>query len=141
MPTSKKTCILIVDDCADTVEILRRNLLSKKYQVATAASVAEALRVLETAPVDLVVTDLKMPGASGLELIRHVCENCRNTEIMMITGYASVEGAVEAVKTGAEEYLSKPFTDEELFSAVERALAKLRRRRVGRARPAAGPAS
>ena len=84
---------------------------------------------------DLVITDLKMPGASGLDLVRHVRENYRDTEVMMITGYPSIEGAVEAVKTGAEEYLAKPFTDEELFAAVGRALEKLRRRRGTRRPP------
>ncbi|MFH1175955.1 MAG: sigma-54 dependent transcriptional regulator, partial [Acidobacteriota bacterium] len=86
--------------------------------------------------VDLVITDLKMPGGSGLELVRHVRENLRDTEVMMITGFASVEGAVEAVKTGAEEYLAKPFTDEELHAAVARALEKLARRRASQ--PPAG---
>ncbi len=69
-----------------------------------------------------------MPGVSGLELVRWVRENVPETEVMMITGYASLEGAVEAVKSGAEEYLAKPFTAEELTAAVERALATRRRR-------------
>jgi DNA-binding NtrC family response regulator len=70
-----------------------------------------------------------MPGISGLDLVRHVRENLRDTEVMMITGYPTIEGAVRAVKTGAEEYLTKPFTDEELFSAVRRTLDKKGRRR------------
>jgi len=72
-----------------------------------------------------------MPKVSGLDLVRHIKENFKDIEVMMITGYASVKGAVEAVKTGAEEYLSKPFTDEELFSAVSRVLNKLEIRRAG----------
>jgi DNA-binding NtrC family response regulator len=63
-----------------------------------------------------------------MELVRYVRENLRNTEVMMITGYATVEGAVDAIKSGAEEYLTKPFTDEELFAAVRRALDKRRLR-------------
>jgi DNA-binding NtrC family response regulator len=79
-----------------------------------------------------------MPGASGLELVRHVSSNFRGTEIIMITGYASIKGAVDAVKTGAVEYLPKPFTDDELLGAVERALERLRLRTAGRAaRPSA----
>jgi DNA-binding NtrC family response regulator len=78
--------------------------------------------------VDLVITDYKMPRSSGMDLIRYVRENLRNTEVMMITGYATVEGAVEAIKTGAEQYLTKPFTDVELFSAVRSALDKRRLR-------------
>jgi DNA-binding NtrC family response regulator len=96
--------------------------------------VSEALRILETAMVDLVITDLKMPKVSGIDLIRHVRENYKDTEVMTITGYPSIKGAVEAIKTGAEEYLIKPFTDEELFSAIRRALDKLHMRRMGEAR-------
>jgi DNA-binding NtrC family response regulator len=92
--------------------------------------VTEAIKLLETSPVDLVITDLKMPKVSGLDLVRHVRENLKETEVMMITGYATVEGAVEAVKTGAEEYLAKPFTDEELLQAVGKALGKLKVRKA-----------
>jgi len=132
-PSVAKECILVVDDAPNTLEVLRRNLTSKGYQVFTAPGVVEAIKILDTTPIDLVITDLKMPRVSGLDLIKHVRENFKNTEVMMITGYATVGGAVEAVKTGAEEYLSKPFTDEELFSAVQRALDKLRMRRAGQA--------
>lgn len=122
--------ILVVDDSSDTLEVIRRNLLSRGYKVFTAPGVEEALGVLSSTGIDLVITDLKMPKASGLDLVRHVRENLKNTEIIMITGYASIEGAVTAVKTGAEEYLAKPFTDEELFAAVKRALDKLRMRKT-----------
>ena len=121
----KKDRILVVDDAPSTLEVLQRNLASRDYQVFTAPSVSEAIKVLDTTPVDLVITDLKMPGASGLDLIRHVRENFKETEVMMITGYPTIESAVQAVKTGAEEYLTKPFTDDELFSAVGRVLDKL----------------
>jgi DNA-binding NtrC family response regulator len=90
--------------------------------------VAEAINVLDAAVADLVITDYKMPKDSGMDLIRYVRENLRNTEVMMITGYATVEGAVDAIKAGAEEYLTKPFTDDELFTAVRRVLDKLRLR-------------
>ena len=132
--TDKKESILVVDDAPQTLEVIRRNLKSKGYQVFTASNAQEAIKIIESAPVDLVITDLKMPEVSGIDLIRHIRENYRDTEVMMITGYPSIESAVEAVKTGAEEYLTKPFTDEELFSAVERTLDKLHIRRAGQAR-------
>jgi DNA-binding NtrC family response regulator len=122
--------ILIVDDAPDTLEVLQRNLQAKGYGVYTALGVAEAIVILEQAPIDLVITDLKMPKVSGLELVRHVRANYPDTEVMMITGYPSIGGAVDAVKLGAEDYLSKPFTDEELHATVERALDKLRIRRT-----------
>jgi len=133
--SSKKERILIVDDSANTLEVLRRNLTAEGYQVFTAPGVAEAIETLEGTQLDLVITDLKMPKVSGLDLVRHIRENFKNTEVMMITGYPSVEGAVEAVKSGAEEFLPKPFTDVELLSAVRRVLDKARVCRSGRAKP------
>jgi DNA-binding NtrC family response regulator len=127
----KKERILVVDDAPDTLEVLQRNLASRGYQVFTAPGVSEGIQVLEQNAVDLVVTDLKMPKSSGLDLVRHVRENLKDTEVMLITGYASIEGAVQAVKSGAEEYLSKPFTEDELLSAVQRVLEKLHLRRAG----------
>jgi DNA-binding NtrC family response regulator len=124
-PSSKKERVLAVDDAPTTLEVLERNLTSQGYQVFTAPSVPEAITILKSTPVELVITDLKMPGVSGLDLIRHVRENFKETEVIMITGYPTVEGAVKAVKTGAEEYLTKPFTDEELLAAVRRAMDKL----------------
>jgi len=128
--------LLIVDDVPEILEALQRKLTGRGYTVFTAPGVAEAIRLLDEAAVDVVVTDVKMPRVSGLELIRYVRENLPDTEVMTITGYASVPDAVEAVKTGAEEYLAKPFTDEELFGAVERVLEKLRARRMTERRPA-----
>ena len=131
----RKERILIVDDSANTLEVLRRNLTAEGYQVFTAPGVAEAIETLGATQLDLVITDLKMPKVSGLDLVRHIRENFKNTEVMMITGYPSVERAVEAVKTGAEEFLPKPFTDAELLSAVQRVLDKARLRRFGDAAP------
>ncbi|MHC4538330.1 MAG: sigma-54-dependent transcriptional regulator [Planctomycetota bacterium] len=124
--------ILIVDDSGTTLEVLQRNLTAAGYRVFTAPGVAEAVEILEGTALDLVITDLKMPKVSGLDLVRHARENFKDTEVMMITGYPSIEGAVNAIKIGAEEFLAKPFTDEELLSAVQRALDKLKVRRSGR---------
>jgi DNA-binding NtrC family response regulator len=125
---NEKERIMVVDDSPDTLEMLERNLRSEGYEVLTAPSVAEAINILDDTVADLVITDYKMPKNSGMDLIRYVRENLRDTEVMMITGYATVEGAVDAIKAGAEEYLTKPFTDEELFTAVRRVLDKLRLR-------------
>ncbi|MBU1022732.1 sigma-54 dependent transcriptional regulator [bacterium] len=131
MATRKnKENILVVDDSEITLEVIERNLSREGYRVFTAGNAGDAINIIEQTPVDLVITDLKMPRVSGLELIRHLRENYKNTEVMMITGYATVEGAVMAVKAGAEEYLSKPFTDEELLRAVQTALEKLHMRRT-----------
>jgi len=121
--------ILVVDDSLPTLEVIQRNLAGEGYDVATATDVAGALALLADSKFDLVITDLKMPKVTGLDLVRHVRENCKDTEVIMITGYPTIEGAVKAVKTGADDYLAKPFTDTELVEAVARALEKLRTRR------------
>jgi two-component system, NtrC family, response regulator HydG len=125
-----KEVVLIVDDVPDAIEVVRRNLVPLGYRVLSVENASDAVRLLEKTPVDLVITDYKMPQTSGLDLIRYIRENRTNIEVIMITGYASVESAVEAMKVGACDYLSKPFTDRELTSAVERTLDKLRLRRT-----------
>ncbi len=118
--------ILVVDDSAGTREVLRRNLTDRGYQVLTAPGVAEAVEILEAADINLVLTDMRMPEASGLDLVRHIRENIKDLEVVIITGFPDFNDAVRAIKTGADEYLIKPFTDNELFEVVEKALGKRR---------------
>jgi DNA-binding NtrC family response regulator len=126
-----ETTVLVVDDDPNTLEVLQRNLTDQGFRIFSAKSVQEALGILETAPIDLVITDYKMPKVTGLDLIKHVRENYKDIEVMMITGFATIQGAVEAIKSGAEEYLTKPFTSQELLDAVQRSLEKLQIRRAG----------
>lgn len=118
--------VLVVDDSIETVELIRRNLVSAGYQVYTAHAVQSAIAMLESIRVDLVITDLKMPDGNGVQLVQHVSENFKGVGILVITAFPSIEGAVQSIKVGAEEYVVKPFTDQELFSAVERVLSKTR---------------
>ena len=124
--------ILIVDDAPDTLELLNRNLSAYGYRVFQAKNVADAISLLESTEIDLVITDYKMPGVDGIDLIRYVSENFKEIEVLMVTGYPSIKLAVEAIKTGADNYLAKPFTKEELFAAVNNALQKLHQRRLGK---------
>jgi DNA-binding NtrC family response regulator len=124
MKHSAQINILVVDDSPETVELIKRNLESVGYQIYSAGNVQSAIKLLTTLNVNLVITDLKMPGDNGMQLVRHVSENCKGTGILVITGFPSIQGAVESIKIGAEEYLVKPFTDEELFKSVERVLSK-----------------
>jgi DNA-binding NtrC family response regulator len=128
--SAEREKVLIIDDSPNTLEVLQRNLQGEGYRVFTAPDVASAIGILEQAQFDLVITDFKMPKLSGLDMVRHVRENFKDTEIMMITGYPSIGGAVGAVKAGAAEYLPKPFTDEELLKAVRTVLDKLQLRRT-----------
>ena len=137
----KSDLILLVDDSPDTLEVLERNLTDRGLTVITAQDAPGAIEALRNTPVDLLITDVRMPGMSGMDLLRHVREHHPETKVMLITGYATIEGAVEAVKTGAEEYLSKPFTSGELFAAVGRVLDKVhqaRSRRAGQPRTVLG---
>lgn len=126
--------ILLVDDSPETVELIRRNLESIGLRVYSANNVQSAVKLLESLTIDLVITDLKMPGENGLELIRHVTENLKGVGTLVITGFPSIQGAVESIKIGAEEYLVKPFTDEELFKSVDRVLHRTRKERKKPAR-------
>lgn len=121
------TSILVVDDSPETLELIKRNLESINYQVYTAHTVQAAIALLNSVTIDMVITDLKMPGESGMELVRHVAENFKGIGVLVITGFPSIQGAVESIKIGAEEYLVKSFTDQELFDAVERVLARTSR--------------
>lgn len=127
--TAPNATILAVDDSPETLEVIERILSSAGHRVVPAGSAAEAIRVLEAMPIDLVITDMKMPKVGGMDVIRHVRENYRDTEVIAVTGYASIDGAVSAVKGGASEYVPKPFTNEELLAAVARSLARLAERR------------
>ncbi|MCG3130749.1 MAG: Regulatory protein AtoC [Phycisphaerae bacterium] len=125
------TRILAVDDSANTLEVIERNLRAAGYVVFTARGADEAIPLLAQESPDLVITDLKMPRVGGLELIRHVRAQAPDTAVIMITGFGTIESAVEAIKEGAEEYLTKPFTEDELLAAVRRTLDKQRLRRAG----------
>jgi DNA-binding NtrC family response regulator len=126
MPNRNPINVLVVDDSPETVELIKRNLQSIGHQVYTASNVQSAVKLLDTVGFDLVITDLKMPGENGIALVRHVSENFKDVGILVITGFPSIEGAIESIKIGAEEYLVKSFTDDELFAAVERVLSKNR---------------
>jgi two-component system, NtrC family, response regulator HydG len=121
--------ILVVDDSTETIELIKRNLESIGHSIYTSGNVQSAVKLLNTLDVDLVITDLKMPGENGMELVRHVTENLKGVGTLVITGFPSIQGAIESIKIGAEEYLVKPFTDDELFKSVERVLTKSQKHR------------
>lgn len=129
----KGATILAVDDSPATLQMLTRHLVKAGYVLHTCASVEEAGDFLGRTVVDLVITDYRMPDSSGLDLVKYVRENFRDTEIMMVTGYPSINGAVEAMRDGAVAYLPKPFTGEELLEAVRDILDRQARRRFAHA--------
>lgn len=132
IPTPVGERLLVVDNSVETRDSLLRNLSCEGFRVLTAGGVDEAVRLLQASPVDLVITELEMPSTPGLDLVRHIRENLRETLVLVFTGHPTIEGAIQAVKMGAEDYLSKPFTQKDLLVAARRALQKLQLRRAGR---------
>jgi len=114
--------VVIVDDEPDMVENCARILGRVGYQCFTTAEPREALRLVETERPDLLITDLKMPGLDGMELLKRAHELDPALPVIMITAFATIESAVAAVKEGATDYLPKNFSVEHLRIAVERAL-------------------
>ncbi len=118
--------ILVVDD-DDGVRFLLREILTEEgLSVAEAASGEDALRALEKGTFDLVVTDLRMPGLDGMELLRRVVKRSRAPRVILLTAHGSERHAVAALKEGAADYLAKPFDPDELIACVRRTLETVR---------------
>jgi len=114
--------ILIVDDEKHVTEPLDLILTDAGFTVLTAHSVADSIRILKETPVDLVITDLRISDASGIDLITHIKRETPEIEVILMTGFGSLDITIEAIKAGAYYYLEKPYTRERLFMLVDRAL-------------------
>jgi len=112
--------MLIVDDDKAFCSVLTDTITAKGYEVQQAHNVYQAGLVAETFNPEFVLIDLKMPGASGLELIPKLLAIDPQTRIVVLTGYASISTAVEAIKLGAVHYLSKPVSTDEILSAFHK---------------------
>ncbi|RFN60226.1 sigma-54-dependent transcriptional regulator [Marixanthomonas ophiurae] len=111
--------ILIVDDDIDILELLQRHLRSWNFHTYRAVSVKEAVTILRDTRIDLLITDLKMPEIDGFELIKFVSEHYPNLPKLVVTGYPSIQDSLNAIKSGVVAYLTKPFTKDELKTAVD----------------------
>ena len=121
MPTNVSPRILIVDDEVEITEILA-DLLSEEYECLRAASAEEALARLTESDFQLVISDITMPGMSGLDMIPHVKDLAPDTVVVMISGMQTVESAIGALRLGAFDYLMKPFDLRQVEAVVKRAL-------------------
>lgn len=117
----QKENILIVDDDIDILELLQRHLKSMDYHTYKAVSVKEALYILKDTYIDLLITDIQMPEVDGLQLVKFANEHYPEMPKLVVTGYPSVDGALEVMKSGVIDYLSKPFTKDELKKSIEKA--------------------
>jgi formate/nitrite transporter len=114
--------ILIIDDEEIVGESLRKTFADQDYEIDIAHSGQEGLLRAKRESFDLVIVDLKMPDISGLDVIKEIKDEQPDTMMVMITGYSTVDSATEALKTGAFDYIPKPFTPEEISTVVQRAL-------------------
>ena len=114
--------VLVVEDDVEMRRLLDEELRRAGYEAVLAANAAEALRQLSIAPVDIVVTDLMMPGMKGQELLAEIRKAHPNTPVVIITAFGSIGSAVEAMKAGAYHYVAKPFSMSDLLATVADAL-------------------
>ena len=117
--------ILVVEDEQDMLLGLHKILSKQGYNVQMAENASTGLKKLEASLFDIIITDLKMPGMDGMELLRRVKEINPDTIVIMITGYGTVESAVEAMKLGAYDYITKPFDTAHIKMVVQRALKQI----------------
>ena len=114
--------ILLVDDDSSVRRVLQFKLQKRGFVVETASNGLEALEVLRSVTIDLLLSDIRMPKMDGIELLNEAKSIQPDVKVILITAHATVNQAVQAVKLGAFDYITKPFEDEELFVAIEKAL-------------------
>jgi two-component system response regulator AtoC len=114
--------ILVVDDEEQMRDLLTKILERKGYQVSVCGNGVEALAILEKEPMDLVVTDVRMPGLNGMEALRAIKELNPEIVVLIMTAFGSIDQAVQAVKDGAYDYINKPFKIDEMLLTIEKAL-------------------
>lgn len=121
-----KENILIVDDNYDMLDLIQRHLKSFNYRTYKASSVNEAIDVLKYNDINLLITDLNMPDINGIELLKYTEEHYPLIPKLVITGLNSIDNAVTAIKSGALDYLNKPFTSDELKKVIENSFIKIK---------------
>ena len=120
--TASRGRVLVVEDEAYVRDSLVEVLRARRFDVSAAGSVADALAHLGRVPVDVVLSDLRMPGADGLELVRRMQTAAPDVPVVMLTGHGNVASAVECLKAGASDYILKPADPDALEVALDRAL-------------------
>ena len=116
--------ILVVDDDQNILKVLKNLLEKEGFEILTASDVDTALPIIDKRDLDLIVTDLKMPGKSGMDLLTYSQGRRPNVPIIMITAYGNIEAAVAAIKKGAYDFITKPFDENELLNVIEKAISE-----------------
>ncbi len=120
---SKKISMLIIDDEHVVIQSCKRILLKEDYEMDFAYSGEEGLRLVENRDYDIVVTDIKMPGMSGMDVLKALRKEKPDITVIIFTGYATVDSAREALKLGAFDYIPKPFSPTEFRDVIHNAIA------------------
>jgi CheY-like chemotaxis protein len=113
--------VLVVDDEQVVLDSIRKLLRKENCRIRTALSAQEGLDILKEEPIDIVLTDLMMPEIDGLEMMKMIREDHPRMPVIMITGYATINTALQATKLGAFDYIAKPFSRKELVGVMKRA--------------------
>jgi len=121
---SEPATLLVADDDPGLRESLERTLSREGYRVVLASDGRAALERVQTGGIDLIVTDLKMPGLTGLELLRAAKAIAPDVDVILLTAFGTVEEAVKAMKDGAYDFLTKPFRREQLLKLIDKALER-----------------
>ena len=127
-PSLARPLLLVVDDELPVLKVVERLAGKTGFDVVTCASGADAMRTLMRKPADLAMVDLRMPDVNGLDLLRQIRSAVPGCEVILMTAYAAVDSAVEAIKLGAREYLTKPFDFERLRQVLESIRTEIERR-------------
>ena len=121
---SEPATLLVADDDPGLRESLERTLSREGYRVVLASDGRAALERVQSGGIDLIVTDLKMPGLTGLELLRAAKTIAPDVDVILLTAFGTVEEAVKAMKDGAYDFLTKPFRREQLIKLIDKALER-----------------
>ena len=116
--------LLLIDDEPDILRVLSMSLRADGYEVVSAENGSEGLVAFEKEKPDIVITDIKMPGMDGIEVLKKIKDLNADTEVIIITGHGDIENAIEALKHGASDFINKPVRDEALSIALGRAREK-----------------
>lgn len=120
--------ILVVDDEHDFLKLIKRRLTKRNVDVETVTNGEDALAFLAEHPVDVVILDVRMPGMSGIDVLKEIRKRFRDVEVIMLTGHGSMQSGIEGISLGAYDYILKPFSIDNLLDRIRAAYEHARLR-------------
>lgn len=123
MGTKAKARVLVVDDEDDLRTLLTDIVIKAGYEAATASDGEEAIGMVKKTKFDVALLDIQMPNKSGIEVLKFIQENSKETKAIILTGYADLKHAMEAREFGAQDFISKPYKLEDVLTTIKRVLS------------------